>query len=101
MEDTLLKILIVSMYNLFLFYRNLVLIPCNETLSLPCLILAEFINKAGLICSVYEASLEQLKDIAAEENTNIIVCGGQNIASSLRHFASNLKLGIIIMSHLI
>jgi len=71
-----------------------VLIPGNEALALPCLILAELINKSGFICSVYEASLEQVKEIAAVENATVVVCGGQNVASSLRHSASNLKLGI-------
>lgn len=76
-------------------FRNVVLIPGNETLALPCLVLAELINKSGLICSVYEANLEQVKQIATTEGTNVIVCGGNNIARSLRHSASNLKLGIL------
>lgn len=73
---------------------DLVLVPGNETLALPCLILAELINKAGFICSFYEASLEQVKEIAAVENTTVVVCGGQNVARSLRHSASNLKLDL-------
>lgn len=74
-------------------FRPIVLVPENDLLAIPCLLMGEFLNKVGLDCSVYAGSSERLKGITSSEGIDIIVCGSYDQALALRDGASNLKLG--------
>jgi hypothetical protein len=70
-----------------------VLVPENDLLAIPCLLLGEFLNKVGLDCSVYAGSHQRLKEITSLEGIDVIVCGRYDQALTLRDGSSNLKLG--------
>ncbi|XP_046456793.1 uncharacterized protein LOC124203933 [Daphnia pulex] len=72
----------------------IVLVPENDLLAIPCLLMGEFLNKVGLDCSVYAGSSERLKGITSSEGIDIIVCGSYDQALALRDGASNLKLDL-------
>lgn len=69
------------------------LVPQNDLVAVPCLLLGELMNKAGLECSVYAGSCERLKQIATLENIDVVVCGSYAQALKYRGKCSNLMLG--------
>lgn len=69
------------------------MVPENDLVAIPCLLMGEFLNKVGLDCSVYAGSPERLKKITSVEGIDVIVCGSYEQALTLRDGSSNLKLG--------
>lgn len=69
------------------------MVPENDLVAIPCLLMGEFLNKVGLACSVYAGSPERLKTITSLEGVDVIVCGSYDQALTLRDGSSNLKLG--------
>lgn len=65
----------------------------NDQAAMPCLLIGELLNKAGLKCSVYAGSHERLKEITAVDDIDVIICGSYDQAVILRNGSSNLKLG--------
>lgn len=61
---------------------------------LPCLILADFLKRAGLDCTVYRAGSDRLKELVALNDVEWVVCGTLSQALGLRNAARNLRLDL-------
>lgn len=75
------------------FQRNVILVPENGSIALPCTILADLINQAGLNCTVYQATPTQWVELVSVEGVEWIMCGTLSQSLQLRNTAKNLKLG--------
>ncbi|XP_057369530.1 betaine aldehyde dehydrogenase-like [Daphnia carinata] len=73
---------------------NIILVAENDQAALPCLLIGELLNKAGLNCSVYAGSSERLKEITAVDDIDVVLCGSYDQAVTLRNGSSNLKLDL-------
>ena len=73
------------------------MVPENDLLEIPCLLMGEFFNKVGLDCSVYAGSHERIKKITSLDGIDVIVCGSYDLALTLRDGSSNLKLGNVFV----
>lgn len=73
---------------------SIILVAENDQAAMPCLLIGELLNKAGLKCSVYAGSHERLKEITAVDDIDVIICGSYDQAVILRNGSSNLKLDL-------
>lgn len=81
-----------------MLYRNLILVPGNGQTLLPCVLMAELINKAGIPCSVYSLNPEKLPKLAELHHLELVFSGDHAKALALRGSVAHVELGQLFPS---